>query len=117
MVGPIEVMSVFLLPGLLSFYQWQAESDFSLPLDDGEMAGKAGIDWPGIWIWSEAGRKRFPFARVRAFDIEASVYAFVYARAGFSPGEFVDFFLGWFGVDIARDDVAVETGEPPVEEK
>jgi hypothetical protein len=23
---------------------------------------------------------------------------------GFSPGQFVDFLLGWFGVDIGRDD-------------
>ena len=47
----------------------------------------------------------FRWARIHAFDIEASVYAgIVYARAGFSPGEFVDFLLGWFGVDIAGDD-------------
>lgn len=29
-------------------------------------------------------------------------------RAGFSPGEFLDFLLGWFGPDIARDDPAEE---------
>jgi hypothetical protein len=29
---------------------------------------------------------------------------FVCARVGFSPGEFVDFLLGWFGIDIAGDD-------------
>ena len=44
-------------------------------------------------------------AQIHAFDIEASVYAgIVYAKAGFSPGEFVAFLLGWFGADIAADD-------------
>jgi len=42
---------------------------------------------------------------VHAFDVEGSVFAgVVCARVGFSPGEFVDFVLGWFGVDIAGDD-------------
>ena len=27
------------------------------------------------------------------------------ASVGFSPGEFLNFLLGWFGVDIAGDDV------------
>ena len=54
---------------------------------------------------------------VHAFDIEASVYAgIVYARAGFSPGEFVDFLLGWFGVDIAGDDWRVDEVERTVED-
>ena len=29
-------------------------------------------------------------------------------RRRFSPGEFVDFVLGWFGVDIADDDRALQ---------
>ena len=56
------------------------------------------------WIWANEG-PRIRRARIHAFDFEASVYAgIVYAKAGFSPGEFVDFLLGWFGVDIAGDD-------------
>ncbi|MCZ6689741.1 MAG: hypothetical protein O7H41_09070 [Planctomycetota bacterium] len=39
------------------------------------------------------------------------------ARVGFSPGEFVDFFLGWFGVDIAGDDVPLAAEKLPVEEE
>ncbi|MCZ6689908.1 MAG: hypothetical protein O7H41_09920 [Planctomycetota bacterium] len=54
-------------------------------------------------------------ARVHDFDIEVAVYAgFVYARAGFSPGEFADFILGWFGVDLAHDDRPI--GTPGTEE-
>jgi len=42
---------------------------------------------------------------IHAWDIDAAAYAGVItARAGFSPGEFLDFLLGWFGVDIAEDD-------------
>lgn len=39
------------------------------------------------------------------FDIEAGGTAgFIGASFGFSPGEFVDFLLGWFGLDIGEDD-------------
>ena len=45
--------------------------------------------------------------RVHAWDIEVgATLGLVYARVGFSPGEFLDFLLGWFGVDIAGDDRA-----------
>jgi hypothetical protein len=44
-------------------------------------------------------------ARIHAFDIEAGISAlFVGVRVGFSPGELLDFLLGWFGIDIAGDD-------------
>ena len=49
--------------------------------------------------------------RVHAFDIEVWVHAGLpFVIAGFSPGEFVDFLFGWFGIDIAGDD---EPWEPP----
>lgn len=60
-------------------------------------------------------------ARIHAFDIEAGVFAgIVGARVGFSPGEFVDFLLGWFGVDIAGDDEArrfIPIREDPPEDR
>jgi len=63
--------------------------------------------------WSEEGIKVSPRSRVHAFDLEARVYAgVVYAKVGFSPGEFFDFLFGWFGIDIAGDD---ETPEVKVE--
>ena len=56
-------------------------------------------------VWTCDARELNPYAHVHAFDIEVSAYAGVaYARAGLSPGEFLDFLLGWFGVDIAGDD-------------
>ncbi|MCZ6691122.1 MAG: hypothetical protein O7H41_16160 [Planctomycetota bacterium] len=59
------------------------------------------------WIWGSQGST---WARIHAFDIEAGVFVgIIGVRAGFSPGEFVDFLLGWFGVDIAGDDVRVKS--------
>jgi hypothetical protein len=56
-------------------------------------------------LWTERALAENPRAHLHAFDIEASAYAgFVFARVGFSPGEFLDFLLGWFGLDIAGDD-------------
>ncbi|MCI0343109.1 MAG: tetratricopeptide repeat protein [Planctomycetales bacterium] len=61
------------------------------------------------WIWTDSSdevlQRERRWARVHAFDMEASAYAGVVGlRAGFSPGEFLDFLLGWFGLDIAGDD-------------
>lgn len=56
------------------------------------------------WLWGERARAVNPWAHVHAFDIEASVYAGLHVRVGFSPGEFLDFLTGWFGADIAGDD-------------
>jgi ankyrin repeat protein len=45
---------------------------------------------------------------VSAFDIEAGATLGVFGfRLGFSPGEFVDFALGWFGLDTAYDDLVI----------
>lgn len=45
-----------------------------------------------------------------SFWIEGSVRVFLGVRAGFNPAEFLDFLLGWFGVDIAGDDIG--NGDP-----
>ena len=44
------------------------------------------------------------FAQVHAFDIEVSAALFLYVDVGYSPGETLDFLLGIFGIDIAKDD-------------
>ena len=72
-----------LLPGLLSF-------------------GDGGA------TWETEPASSTTWARVHAFDVGASVYAgVVFVSAGFSPGELLDFVLGWFGLDIAGDDRAL----------
>lgn len=62
------------------------------------------------WIWSERGSR---WDRLHAFDVEAHAhFVLVGCGVGFSPGEFLDFLLGWFGVDIAGDDRALAATEP-----
>ena len=57
------------------------------------------------WLWSGGSGDELRKARIHAFDLEVGATAIlVTAKAGFSPGEFVDFLLGWFGVDIAGND-------------
>ncbi len=44
-------------------------------------------------------------AATGAAAAKATAFALVFGLDfGFSFGEFVDFFLGWFGVDVAGDD-------------
>jgi hypothetical protein len=42
-------------------------------------------------------------------QIEVVAAAGVSLRIGFNPGELLDFFLGWFGVDIYHDDLSKRT--------
>jgi hypothetical protein len=44
------------------------------------------------------------YARIHAFDIEAQVAIVAYVDVGWSPGEFLDFLLGFLTIDIAKDD-------------
>jgi hypothetical protein len=41
---------------------------------------------------------------LHVFDVEFGLSLFFGFDVGFSPGEFLDFLLGWFGIDIANDD-------------
>ena len=97
------------------------------PIRAGDEGANAAFESGGLPFRSEEGKPRYLWggpanpvnrrARVHAFDIEASVYAgIVYARVGFSPGELVDFLLGWFGADIAGDDRRLEDVEHPLED-
>lgn len=65
------------------------------------------------WIWDPPGQRHL---EVHAFDVEAYAHAAVAGIVlGFSPGELVDFLLGWFGADVAGDDRPLEpvpTHEP-----
>jgi hypothetical protein len=56
------------------------------------------------WIWNRENRRTNRYARIHAFDIEGEVAILGYVEVGWSPGEFVDFLLGFVGIDIAKDD-------------
>jgi hypothetical protein len=95
-----------LLPGLIS------------NVATSEAAERFGPDWaqrtdlPECWeawwgyrLWTAEALRLDPWSHVHAFDCELGLSAlFFEARLGFSPGEFVDFVLGWVGADIAGDD-------------
>ncbi len=101
-----------LLPGLFSIIGWTDRNR----REDPEMR----------WLWSADPFPEHPqeypdyarWARVHAFDVEVTVMALLLgARVGFSPGEFLDFLLGWFGIDIAGDDASLERpSEAPTDE-
>lgn len=63
-------------------------------------------DWvEGPWLWSREALDADPWAHVHAFDGELGIYLLILnLKAGLSPGEAVDFLLGIFTIDIARDD-------------
>jgi hypothetical protein len=65
---------------------------------------------PEEWPVFEEGFKWFAVEKKRklvdAFDIEVGATLLLSARVGFSPGQFVDFITGWFGLDIAGDDTS-----------
>lgn len=41
---------------------------------------------------------------IHMFDVDVGVMAIFASRIGVSPGQAADFLLGWFGLDIAKDD-------------
>lgn len=41
---------------------------------------------------------------LNALDVDVGVTALLATRIGISPGEFLDFLGGWFGVDVGADD-------------
>jgi hypothetical protein len=57
-----------------------------------------------MWIWNRENRRTNRYARIHAFDIEGEVALLGYIDVGWSPGEFVDFLLGFLTIDIAKDD-------------
>jgi len=56
------------------------------------------------WIWSAETTKNNRYAQIHSLDIEVEVGLLVYLDVGYSPGEFLDFLLGFFTIDIAKDD-------------
>ncbi len=52
-------------------------------------------------LLSMEGIHRYP---LHSFDVEVGVGMIFGGTVGFSPGQFLDFLLGWFGIDIAGDD-------------
>ena len=56
------------------------------------------------WIWSREAIRGTRAAQIRAFDLELEIGFIGYLDMGYSPGETLDFLLGFFGIDLADDD-------------
>ncbi len=90
--------SAAILPALLSWVD-------STPDDFEWRVPEEGDDYiDREWLWSAEAQQGVKYARVHAFDIEAEVGLLIYLDVGYSPGEFLDFFLGIVTIDIAGDD-------------
>jgi hypothetical protein len=90
--------SFFLLPALFTWvdrtptdYEWQVP-------DTGDRYEESH------WLWSRQGLHDNRYQAIHAFDVEGEVGLFVYVSVGYSPGELLDFLLGFFFIDIAGDD-------------
>lgn len=89
--------SAALLPGVFTWTD-------ATPRDYEWLVPEEGEDFrERMWIWNRENRSN-PYARIHAFDIEAEVAVLGYIDVGWSPGEFLDFILGFFTIDIAKDD-------------
>jgi len=90
--------SVALLPALFTWTDaTPTEVDWVVPEEGDTFKDQ-------YWLWDGETFKHNRYAQIHAFDIEIGVGLFLYADAGYSPGETVDFLLGIFGIDIAKDD-------------
>ncbi|MHC4973719.1 MAG: hypothetical protein ACYTG3_15445 [Planctomycetota bacterium] len=90
--------SAALLPALLTWTDASPESYEWTVAEEGDTFEERH------WIWSAETTRNNRYAQIHAFDIEVEVGLGVYVEAGFSPGEALDFLLGIFGIDIAKDD-------------
>lgn len=97
--------SAALLPGLFTWTD-------ATPKDYEWLVPESGAEFKERrWIWNRENWRMNRYAQIHAFDIEAQAALLVYVDVGWSPGEFLDFLLGLFTIDIAKDD------RPPKEKK
>jgi hypothetical protein len=90
--------SAALLPALLTWTDASPEAyEWTVPEEDAEFREQ-------YWIWSRETTRHNRYAQIHAFDVEVDVGLGVYVETGFSFGEALDFVLGIFGIDIAKDD-------------
>ncbi len=101
------------LPHLLNAvdYSWWGSVEIEIWVGEHDRRKK-------VWIYNDSDHWTSLFLanteRVGVWGVEPPYYAQIEVvvglipsvRAGFNPGELLDFFLGWFGIDIYSDDIA-----------
>lgn len=112
----VKTMTVSRLNYASGSYRYGMESFFLLPalLSRVDAASADTIHWyvpeEGVrvqgrhWIWSREATREARAAQIHAFDMELEIGLIGYIDMGFSPGEALDFWLGFLGLDIADDD-------------
>lgn len=98
--------SFFLLPALLTRVDTTRRSDpvWYVPAEGVELRGDH-------YLWSAVALRDNRYAAIHAFDTELEIAVLVYLDLGYSPGEFLDFLLGIFTIDLAKDDGRIYGGE------
>ena len=97
-------------PEHLERFQAGPHMGLGVVLGDLHMPDPGRMDEYGIlYLFIPKPRKgadgRYPFAPASRLDVTVRAHlALVGARVTFSPGNLVDWALGWFGLDIADDD-------------
>ncbi|HEU4420346.1 MAG TPA: hypothetical protein VFT55_15520 [Planctomycetota bacterium] len=90
--------SLCLLPALFSWVDsTPTDYEWHVPPEGTEFSDRH-------WLWSGEGFRNNRYQQIHAFDVEAEVALFLHTSSGFSPGEALDFLLGFFLIDIAADD-------------
>ena len=90
--------SFALLPALFTWTD-------STPTDFEWQVPEEGDDFAdNNWLWSPAAISENRYAQIHAFDVEFEVGLLVYLDFGFSPGELIDFLVGFTTIDLAADD-------------
>ena len=90
--------SIAIVPGLLTWADsTPTDFEWEVPEEGGDFVDRS-------WLWSAASFADNRYAQIHAFDIELGLGLFVYLDLGWSPGEFLDFLLGFVLIDIAQDD-------------
>lgn len=66
---------------------------------------ESGVDLEGDnYIWTGKTWRNNRYAMIHAWDMEFEMGALAYLDLGYSPGETLDFLLGIFTIDLAKDD-------------
>ena len=99
--------SFFLLPVLFSWVDttYRDEDIWYVPEEGVELEGRH-------YLWTGAVWRRNRYAMIHALDIEVEISILAYLDLGISPGEIIDFWLGIFTIDIAKDDGRIVGDEP-----
>ena len=114
--GEVERWSGFGLPPFLTATTYMPADGRLVSVVDGDRSGydlhmeppwaSYAMCIPGVWIGSLDHAPGYSVGErgMRVADVGVHVQCLVGVRLGFSPGESVDWLLGWFGLDLSGDD-------------